>query len=361
MLCVEGAEAWLLSARAVQSWRLSGAEGPQGALPQWGRGWRLPEGAASLRSLSCRGAEFVALDGAGRAWRAPQEANSPADDAQVAGGAAEVGAGSPAGGAQGAGGAAGVGAMLVPGAAPEGAGWRAGDAQVALEGGAVGVVTSWGFGVRGGPGAEDWLFWRRAAAQVQDATVHAGDLWLVAESGLWRVRPGRGEAQPVALPPKIADEPLARVFADGPFLWVGTQGGWGYPLRVAGLSAQLMPRDGQLLPEDDGLMLPLGAGLLVGARGQAGLGYRPRDAQTAQPLALGGFEREPLRALLFVSARQVLAASDAQIVLIGLGARGLPEVQHTRAIEGTVRLFSWAGQIWGVSAGEGVFSVVWPE
>lgn len=297
--------------------------------PVWEGRWLLPPSSPGLTGLRCDADRVVAFTTDGQRHFAQPEGlvlAPPSPGGGLADGLVEgLGRDQPAP----------IG--LVPGATAEAA--AADDEQA--------QVSAWGFGVQRG-GA--WAFWRRAPGGVGDAAYDGHQLWLAAASGLWRLEPGQGEPQPVALPPAIADQPLVRTFFDGAFLWVGTADGHGHPLRVNGQAARTMPRDGRLNPEDDGLLAPVGRWLARGHRGSPGLSVNEVPLE-----ALGA---GTMRALLPVAGDRLLVATDQAVLLVKpeTDPKAPAQVAARWPQPGVIRLFAApAGQVLAVTVDDGVF------
>ncbi len=232
--CVTGDVLVAARSFSLEWWRL-----PADRPPEWvGRATPAsPGGAAPVRGLGCVGdrVRVVRADGAeqgleGQAtvWQGAAPAGWPAVD---------------------------------PGAPPpEGSAWAA-----RLADGREVLLGPWGRGTRRG---DAFLDWRAVAGGVVDAAYDGEHVWAVSPHGLWRWRPGPGEALPITLPAELAGRPLVTVFRDGALVWVRDATGQGWPLDVRGPRATLAAPPGPLPRVDETLRAPLAGGARVdGTRG----------------------------------------------------------------------------------------------
>ncbi len=214
---------------------------------------------------------------------------------------------------------------------PPGSAWaaRLGDGREVL-------VGPWGRGTRRG---ERFLDWRAVAGGVVDAAFDGAHVWAVSAHGLWRWRPGPGEALPITLPAELAGRPLAAVFRDGALIWVRDAEGKGWPLDVRGPRAHLVARPGQLPPLDATLRAPLAGGARVdGTRAGRDLVVQDADGER-QPVAVGR-----VHALLPLDPWTLLVGTDdgievwrwdgARLARAGRVALGSPTVRLFVAAEG---------------------------
>lgn len=182
---------------------------------------------------------------------------------------------------------------------------------------------------------------RWVAGDLADATWDGSDLWAVGPGGLWRWRPGQAQWSPVILPPGLRGRGLARVWQDGPFLWVVDGSYVGYALDVRGGVTRVAREPGPIRVSGAELLARLD-----GRRVEVRLGGEVLrvvdDEGAAVEVALGGR----------VAALGTLGAAE---VLIGVGEG----IERWR-VRGPVQVARWpVGAVTRriIAAGELVFAV----
>ncbi|MCB9537774.1 MAG: hypothetical protein H6704_16095 [Myxococcales bacterium] len=212
-------------------------------------------------------------------------------------------------------------------APPEGSAWAA-----RLADGREVLLGPWGRGTRRG---ERFLDWRAVAGGVVDAAWDGAHVWAVSPHGLWRWRPGPGEALPITLPAELAGRPLVTVFRDGALVWVRDAAGQGWPLDVRGPRAALAGPPGPLPPIDETLRAPLADGARVdGTRGGADLVLVDADGARRR-VAVGA-----VNALLPLDAWTLVVGTDDAVEVWRFDGERLAPARRLALGSPTVRLFA---------------------
>jgi hypothetical protein len=197
------------------------------------------------------------------------------------------------------------------------------------------ALGDWGRGtLRGG----EFVEWRPAAGGLAEATFDGEVVWAVGPSGLWRWRPGPGEPTPVPLPAGLAGQPLVDVFRDGPYVWVRTAEGQGWPLDVRGPVAVAAADPAKLAPPPEApLRAPAGPFYVEAAGGARLLNvFDAEDQRLVGTVDLPG----TLAALLPLGDVLLVAAGD-EVRALRFGDDGAAHVAgRLRFWSPTVRMFA---------------------
>ncbi len=209
-----------------------------------------------------------------------------------------------------------------------------------LPDGRVTALGDWGRGtLRGG----EFVEWRPAAGGLAEATFDGEVVWAVGPGGLWRWRPGPGEPMAVPLPAGLAGQPLVDVFRDGPYLWVRTAEGQGWPFDVRGAVPVVAAEPGTLAdPPAAPLRAPAGPFSIEASAGARRLRILEAEAQRL----VGDVELPgPLHALLPLGDVLLVAAGD-EVRALRFGDDGAAHVAgRLRLWSPTVRLFAVGDRI----------------
>ena len=128
--------------------------------------------------------------------------------------------------------------------------------------------------------------WRRVSAEIRDAVLKDGEVWMLSDDGLWRVALKNRQMTSVALPAIFGNSPFAALFQDGSTLWIRTQENQAWPLTVQGNYAMPAGRGGPVAVPPSRTKLPIADGFLDWAGPGTPLYYARPGEPRSQVLAL---------------------------------------------------------------------------
>ena len=104
--------------------------------------------------------------------------------------------------------------------------------------------------------------WRRVSAEIRDAVLKGGEIWMLSDDGLWRVSLKNRQITSVALPAIFGNSPFTALFQDGSTLWIRTEANQAWPLTIQGNYAMPAGRGGPVAAPPLRTQLPIADGFL---------------------------------------------------------------------------------------------------